>query len=166
MSACKDVSARRKPTAGYLSRTLNSFLFLSSTTISRDFFFKLSKISDEKKIKTFAVYGLLISGIVSVLLAYFIPSVIDIWYTIGSICIPGILLPVVSSYYQILKINEKLLLFEIITSVTAGFSWFFIRDYFTDSFIFNIEPMIAGLAFSILIHAAGLMLKPVALKQR
>ncbi len=146
--------------------TLNSFLFLSSTTISRDFFFKLSKIPDEKKIKTFAVYGLLISGIVSVLLAYFIPSVIEIWYTIGSICIPGILLPVVSSYYQILKINEKLLFFEIITSVTAGFSWFFIRDYFTDSFIFNIEPMIAGLAFSILIHAAGLMLKPVALKQR
>ena len=85
--------------------TLNSFLFLSATTISRDFLFKLSKKPDEKKLKVFAMYGLLISGAISVLLAYFIPSVIEIWYTIGSICIPGIILPVISSYYSKLKIE-------------------------------------------------------------
>ena len=83
--------------------TLNSFLFLSATTISRDFIFKLSKNSNEKKLKLFAIYGLIISGIISVFMAYFIPSVIEIWYTIGSIFIPGIILPVISSYYQNLK---------------------------------------------------------------
>ena len=146
--------------------TLNSFLFLSATTISRDFLFKLSKKPDERRLKTFAIYGLIISGIVSVLLAYFIPSVIEIWYTIGSICIPGIILPVVSSYYTKLKIDDKLILLEMILSVFAGLIWFFVRDDFINSFLAEIEPMLVGLTFSIIIHATGLLLKSIALKKR
>jgi SSS family solute:Na+ symporter len=146
--------------------TLNSFLFLSATTISRDFFFKLSQKPEEQKLKSFTIYGLIISGILSVVLAYFIPSVIEIWYTIGSICIPGIILPVVSSYYTKLKINEKLTLIGMVTSVSAGFIWFLIRNNFANTFISEIEPMIVGLSFSILFHSIGLLLKLVPLDQR
>ena len=105
------------------------------------------------------IFGLIISGALSVLLAYFIPSVIEIWYTIGSICIPGIILPVVSAYYTNLKINSKLLSVEMIVSVTMGFLWFFIRSDFQESYLFDIEPMIVGLLFSLLIHTAGLIHK-------
>ena len=145
--------------------TLNSFLFLSATTISRDFLFKLCKKSDEKKLKTFAIYGLMLSGVMSVLLAYFIPSVIEIWYTIGSICIPGIILPVVSSYYIKLKIDDKLVLSEMMISVLAGLIWFFVRDDFTNSFLAEIEPMLVGLTFSIITHATGLLPKFITLKK-
>jgi len=138
--------------------TLNSFLFLSATTISRDFLFKLSQKPDDKKLKTFAVYGLIISGIVSVLLAYLIPSVIEIWYTIGSICIPGIILPVVSSYYTKLKIDNKLVLLEMIISVMAGLIWFFVRQAFKEVFLLqDLEPMLVGLGLSVLIHTYGLL---------
>jgi len=146
--------------------TLNSFLFLSATTISRDFLFKLSKKPDEKKLKGFAMYGLLISGAVSVLLAYFIPSVIEIWYTIGSICIPGIILPVISSYYSKLKIGSRLILLEMIVSVLAALIWFFVRDNFTNSDLTEIEPMLVGLTFSIIIHGTGLLLKSITLIKR
>lgn len=146
--------------------TLNSFLFLSATTVSRDFIFKLSKRNEERKLKTFAIYGLVISGILSVALAYFIPSVIEIWYTIGSICIPGIILPVVSSYYIKLKINEGLILIEMVTSILAGFGWFLFRNNFANTFVSEIEPMIVGLSFSISIHSVGLMLKLVPFEQR
>jgi SSS family solute:Na+ symporter len=138
--------------------TLNSFLFLSATTISRDFLFKLSKKPDEKKLKVFAMYGLIISGTVSVLLAYYIPSVIEIWYTIGSICIPGIILPVVSSYYTKLKIDNKLVLLEMIISVMAGLIWFFVRQTFKEVFLLqDLEPMLVGLGLSVLIHTYGLL---------
>ena len=109
---------------------------------------------------------MIISGILSVLLAYLIPSVIEIWYTIGSICIPGIILPVVSSYYTKLKIDAKLILLEMIVSVTAGLIWFFIRDYLANSYLIEIEPMLVGLAASIMIHAIGLLLKFISLPQR
>ena len=121
--------------------------------------------SDEKKLKTFAIYGLMLSGVMSVLLAYFIPSVIEIWYTIGSICIPGIILPVVSSYYIKLKIDDKLALSEMMISVLAGLIWFFVRDDFTNSFLAEIEPMLVGLTFSIITHATGLLPKFITLKK-
>lgn len=146
--------------------TLNSFLFLSATTISRDFIFKLTNKPDEKKLKTFAVYGLLISGLMSVLLAYFIPSVLEIWYTIGSICIPGIILPLVSSYYVKLKISEKVVLFEMILSVLAGLCWILVRNDFRDTILFEIEPMVLGVSVSIIIHTLGLMLKSFTLNNR
>ncbi len=137
--------------------TLNSFLFLSATTISRDFIFRISKSKDENKLKIFTVYGLVIGGILSILLAYYIPSVIEIWYTIGSFCIPGIILPVISSYYPAIKINRKILFVEIISAVILSVSWYFIRDNFINvKIIGEIEPMLVGLTGAALIHFYGL----------
>ena len=138
--------------------TLNSFLFLSATTISRDFIFKISKYGNEKKLKIYTIYGLVISGILSILLAYYIPSVIEIWYTVGSLCIPGIILPVISAYYTKIKIENKILLFEIIAAVSLSVLWYFIRDNFADVKIINeIEPMLVGLFTASIIHLYGLM---------
>ncbi|HEX9741047.1 MAG TPA: sodium:solute symporter family protein, partial [Ignavibacteriaceae bacterium] len=81
--------------------TTNSFLFLSATTIGRDFIFRLSWDAKENRLKSYTVIGLAVSGLFAVVLAYTIPSVIEIWYTIGSLCIPSIILPVISSYYSV-----------------------------------------------------------------
>jgi len=138
--------------------TFNSFLFLSGTTIGRDFIFKMNKVRDESKLKTYTITGLLISGGVAIILAYFIPSVIEIWYTIGSFCIPGIILPVISSYYAKFKIENNLLLIEMITALVASIIWFFVRDFFWQGSIFyQVEPMLVGLTFSLLIHLYGLL---------
>ncbi len=138
--------------------TLNSFYFLSGTTIGRDFIFKLKKVKDENKLKYFTVYGLIISGILSVILAYYIPSVIQIWYIVGSICIPGMILPVISSYYLKIKINQKILFAEMISASAASLAWYFIRNEFlTNKILSEIEPMLAGLFVAILIHSAGVV---------
>ena len=42
--------------------TFNSFLFLSATTIGRDFIFRLNKNQNENKLKNYTMYGLIISG--------------------------------------------------------------------------------------------------------
>ncbi len=139
--------------------TLNSFLFLSATTISRDFFYKFSMNPNEKRLKAFTIYGLVISGIISIALAYFIPSVIEIWYTIGSICIPGIILPIISSYYTKLSINNKLIFFEMMGAVLTGFAWFLVRNHFSNPSLLTIEPMIVGLGTSLTIHVYGLFRK-------
>ena len=141
--------------------TLNSFLFLSATTIGRDFIFKISKNKDEGKLKIYTIYGLVIGGILSIIVAYYIPSVIKIWYTVGSFCIPGIILPVVSSYYPSFKIDKKILLIEIISAVVLSISWYFIRDYFMIvKIIGEIEPMLVGLTGAAVIHAYGLLKRP------
>jgi len=137
--------------------TLNSFLFLSATTIGRDFIFRIKKFNKEEKLKSYTVYGLLISGSVSVILAWAIPSVIEIWYTIGSLCIPGIILTVVSSYYDKLKINDQIMLIEMILAVSVSIIWYFLRKEFGGSILYEIEPMLAGLFTAVLIHCIGLI---------
>ncbi|MEO8399291.1 MAG: sodium:solute symporter family protein [Ignavibacteriaceae bacterium] len=137
--------------------TFNSFLFLSATTIGRDFIFRLSKNQNESNLKTYTIIGLIISGIVSIILAYLIPSVIEIWYTIGSFCIPGIILAVVSSYYLKLKISNKIMFVEMISAIALSIIWYFLRQkFFTGSFLYEIEPMLVGLLSAVSIHLLGL----------
>lgn len=142
-----------------------SFLFLSGTTIGRDFIYRgvvplLRTKPDESKLKTYTVVGLIISGIIAILLAYFIPSVIQIWYTIGSLFIPGIIFPVVSAYYSILRIDKKIILLEMITAIVVSTGWYFLRNEFSSIPVINeVEPMLVGLAFSLGIHVFGIFLK-------
>ena len=138
--------------------TLNSFLFLSGTTIGRDFIFRLSKHSSESKLKEYTIYGLIASGIIAAVLAFFIPSVIEIWYTIGSICIPGMIIPVISAYYTKIKIDKKILLIEMILAVLCSLIWHLIRNNFSDiTVIKEIEPMLVGLGVSVVIHFYGVI---------
>jgi SSS family solute:Na+ symporter len=139
--------------------TLNSFLFLSAATIGRDFIFRIKKFNIEEKLKSYTVYGLLVSAFISVILAWAIPSVIEIWYTIGSLCIPGIIITVVSSYYSKIKINDKIMLVEMISAVLISIAWYFLRDEFAGTILLEVEPMLAGLLTAALIHCYGMLIK-------
>ena len=136
-----------------------SFLFLSGTTISRDFIYRIKKDVNELNLKRYTIIGLIISGSVAILLAYFIPSVIEIWYTIGSLFIPGIILPVISAYYPKIRIGTKFILIEMISAVAASTTWFFIRDLFLATPVINeVEPMLVGMAATIIIHISRLLI--------
>ncbi len=137
--------------------TLNSFLFLSASTIGRDFIFRIKKDSKEERIKSYTIIGIVISGFISILIAYSIPSVVEIWYTIGSLFIPGIILPVVSAYYPKLRISPKLIIAEIVFAITSGMIWFNFRKLLS-GVLAEIEPMIIGLFVALLIHFIGLII--------
>jgi SSS family solute:Na+ symporter len=150
-----------------------SFLFLSGTTIGRDFVYhgvvrlkrtkpdlsrRSTTMPDESKLKNYTIIGLLISGVIAILLAYFIPSVIEIWYTIGSLFIPGIILTVVSAYYPKLRVSNKLILIEMITAFITSTVWYFVRSEFLNIAVLSeVEPMLVGLLFSVGIHLIGLL---------
>ena len=137
-----------------------SFLFLSGTTIGRDFIFRINSIHDEVKLKSYTIIGLIISGLLAVFLAYLIPSVIEIWYTIGSLFIPAIILPVISAYYPKFRISKKLIFIEMLFAFIISTLWYFVRNYFTTIPILNeIEPMIMGILAAFLIHLFSLAIK-------
>ena len=137
--------------------TLNSFLFLSATTFGRDFVFKLKRNSGEAALVKYTKYGLILTVLISIPLAYYVQSIIQLWYIIGSILIPGIILLILGAYYPEFKISEKYAVLELISGVFISFAWFFIREQIPEeSGLKFIEPMIAGLAGALIIHLAGL----------
>ncbi|MCP5062086.1 MAG: sodium:solute symporter family protein [Ignavibacteriae bacterium] len=157
--------------------TLNSFMFLSATTFSRDFVIKFLSngaggqkqlgVSPYKELFHFATdeknstifytrVGIVFTAVISLFIAYSFESIVEMWYTIGSICIPGLILLVVSSYYHQLKISSKIALYEITIGVFASITWILVRENFTHIEVLSqIEPMIVGLTLALLVHIFG-----------
>lgn len=141
--------------------TSNSFLFISGTTFGKDLVSKFYGNSNlaEKKLIQYVKLGIIISGVISIILSYSIQSVIDLWYLIGSFCIPGIILLIFGAYYEKFRIDNKFALIEIILGSFTSVVWHFIRGNFGSNLVQMIEPMIIGLLFAGLIHLVGLLKK-------
>jgi len=125
--------------------TANSFLFLSASTIGKDFFFLFSKEKKDESIKKYTNIGLLITAVFSITLAYFVSSVIEIWYILGSICIPGLLVLIFVSYSEKLQYMKREIVLLSVFSVITSAAWFIIRPFFQNEVLSMIEPMIAGI---------------------
>ena len=136
--------------------TLNSFMFLSATTFGRDFASKLKTNLNDLQLSRYTRTGLFITSVISILLAYCFESVVEIWYTIGSICIPGIILLIVSAYYSKLKVGETTAIIEVIAATSASAIWLVIRSSMNEANeLYVIEPMIAGMITAIIVHLSG-----------
>jgi SSS family solute:Na+ symporter len=94
--------------------------------------------------------------LVSIFIAYQFTSVVKIWYTIGSIVIPGIIILVISAYYEQFRISNKIALMEGVASVLSSLVWLFVKDNFS---LTEVEPMIVGMTVAILIHLFGMYKK-------
>ena len=63
------------------------------------------------------------------------------------------ILPVVSAYYPKLRVSNKIILIEMIASVLSSIAWYFVRNNFSNiSFVNEIEPMLVGLFFAVIVH--------------
>lgn len=146
--------------------TLNSFVFLSATTVGYDIIYKLKKVKDETKIIHYTRIGIVVSTLLGIILAYFFNSVIEIWFTVGSICIPGLILLVVGAYYKKFQIPGRWAVAEIILSSSAALLWFILRSNFSNTFLTDIEPMIVGLGVAIVIHFIGIFNRQTSNERR
>src|SRR5690625_7747131 len=68
--------------------TLDSYLFISGQTLGRDY---LVNYFPDVPPNRLTRISFLISALIGILLILLYPSVIDLWYIIGSVFIPGLL---------------------------------------------------------------------------
>ncbi|MFQ6617150.1 MAG: sodium:solute symporter [Fidelibacterota bacterium] len=138
--------------------TVDSLSFLSAVTIGRDFMWRILG-GDESKVNLYTKFGLILSGIISIAIAFLIPSVVKIWYTIGTIFIPGLIFPLVSSYFPPLKINSKFILATGISGWLTSFLWILIGQInkvnYSPQYPMNIEPMYPGLIIALIVYLTG-----------
>lgn len=137
--------------------TANSFIFLSGTTIGNDFLSTLNKFRNWE-IKKLSGIGMILTGITAFIFAYFIPSVVQIWYLIGSVCIPGLIFLVIGAYYEKFRISGKFAFIEILAGVGGSLLGIILQKLGLLSSILNdIEPMIIGISFALVVHLIGMV---------
>jgi SSS family solute:Na+ symporter len=157
--------------------TLNTLAFVSGTTLGRDLVARLRRRggfaaggggtgpidgqtgTENPAEKRWVQAGLLVSALVAAVLALSIPSVVKLWYTIGTVIVPGLLIPLVSTYFPSLRVRARagfsIMLGGWLTSsvwLLAGWT----RELgVSENYPFGIEPMYPGLAVSLLLWLRG-----------
>jgi SSS family solute:Na+ symporter len=135
--------------------TLNSYTLISATTLGKDLYARFKSESDDDIIKKYIRISMIITTIFSIVIALLIPSVIDIWYSIGSAMVPGLLIPVVFSYFSKFKLSANktffIMLSGCITSTTCMIIGNILSTNGIANYPFGIEPMYVGLILTILL---------------
>jgi SSS family solute:Na+ symporter len=132
--------------------TLDSFLFLAGQTLGRDFSRKPGPTIIRK-----TQIGIGVAALLGLILVWVFPSVIELWYVIGSVVIPGLLIPVVGVYYRFFRVSHALAPWMLSVPVAVSLVWMLGGLGTTDSYgyaWFGIEPFYPGMVASIGLFAA------------
>ena len=132
--------------------TIDSFSFVSAISIGRDTLYRLigrKKNQSEKWIK----YSLLFVGTISLLIIFFERSIIEIWFDIGSLTIPSLLIPILAFRFIKRPMNSIIVLIGMITAaVITGLGIVFETEYeiLLDGIIFLQHPIYLGVLINLL----------------
>ena len=137
--------------------SLHSYIFISSTTFGKDIVSKLrNEVTEDYK---YSKIGMAVSGFFALTLAYFIPSVVDLWYTVGTMIIPALLISVITSYFDKLQVHSKYIFAAMITSFSVSLICFIIGSLNKVNgaavYPLSLEPMYPGLFAGLLIYFIG-----------
>jgi solute:Na+ symporter, SSS family len=126
--------------------TLDSYLFISGQTLGRDY---LAKYFPKKNPNLLTRISILISAVLGILLIIIYPSVIDLWYVIGSVFIPGLLVPVLGIYLKAFTLKPNFVFYSIIGCTAVSFIWLTLGTIFTPDdggyAYLGVEPFYPGL---------------------
>lgn len=134
--------------------TLDSYLFLAGQTLGRDFLSNWFPRTDTISLTRISIG---IAAVVGVVLVWLLPSVIELWYVVGSVLIPGLLFPVLGVYFVRFRVPENRILYQIVLPVGISLMWLLLGAFFagTDGGYawLGIEPFYPGLVVALLIVA-------------
>ncbi|MBP1647497.1 MAG: Na+/proline symporter [Bacteroidetes bacterium] len=139
--------------------SLNTLALISATTLGRDIVWRIGKERARPYQKRLTQWGLVVTAVLSLGLALLIPSVIKLWYTIGTVIIPGLLVPLVTSYFEKWKAPPRYAFASMLLGWLTSTIWLLIgwRQQLgvSEFYPFGIEPMYPGLAVSVAVWWAG-----------
>ncbi len=125
--------------------TLDSISLLSATTFGRDL---LWRIQPNSEVNRNTRLGFVITLAISALVILLIPSVISIWYTLGTLFIPGLLVPIICNFTT-QKYRPSVMFIGMVLSFGATLIWFIIGIINGSSsapvYFRNIQPFFIGL---------------------
>lgn len=134
--------------------TLDTELFVSGVSLGPDilgrapWFRRLSE-------PVITRIGMALVLLVSVTLAVVVPSVVDLYYLIGTLAVPGLLLPVLSAAGVVARIPPGLMRLHLAVVPLVSALWYLSGRYLTDV-LPAIEPFYPGCLASMTIWLAGM----------
>ena len=123
--------------------TVDSFSFLSAVTIGRDGLFRWTR--RDKLLTRYTRIGWVVTLVTATALAWSMRSVIELWYTIGSIGLPGLLLPVLWSFTPLRQRSARSALACMLGGSLTALGWMVAGMLSDGAYPLGWEPIYPGL---------------------
>lgn len=136
--------------------TLDSTTLVTAQTIGYDLLARMRRFTNRNPVSLTQI-GMGISLGVAFCLAILLPSVVNLWYAIGTIVLPGLLIPVITSLYHDLSINSGLLKLSMLIGPGISLLWFFWGKVDTWNYYLGLEPFYPGMLISLIIWSLGMV---------
>jgi SSS family solute:Na+ symporter len=140
--------------------SLSSLTLISAITVGKDIVGRIMPGGGSPSlINRWTKIGLVLSAFFSIVLALLVPSVVNLWYTIGSCIIPGLLIPILAGYFDPLKIDARFAFIAMATGwIVSTTSFLHGKLSAVDgvpAYWLGIEPMYPGLLAALAIWGVG-----------
>ena len=135
--------------------TIDSLGLISAITFGRDILWRIQSPTSTDKLKwnnestMFVRKGLIITAFIALILAFSIPSVVKLWYGLGSILVPGLVLPFLISFKNN-RPKENILLM-MVSPVLVSIFWILLGKLL-NGYPFGLEPFYPGILTSVLVY--------------
>ena len=141
--------------------SLNTLAFVSATTFGRDLVWRVRRETDEGRIVRYTQAGLVVTSVLSIVLALAVPSVVKLWYAIGTVLIPGLLIPLVTSYFDRWRVGAGYAFASMLLGWGVSLLWLLFgwtqRLGDASEYPLGLEPMYPGLIVSLGVWASGII---------
>ncbi|MBN2355906.1 sodium:solute symporter family protein [candidate division KSB1 bacterium] len=143
--------------------TLSSLTFIAGTTVGNDLVGRWLKETHrpgyDEVVKKWSQIGILAASVLAAGIALGIPSVVKIWYAIGTAVIPGLLLPLLLSYSRKWRMSGARAFICMLAAWLTSLIWLIAGQWRGGHYWFGIEPMYPGLGVSLILAITGIRRK-------
>jgi SSS family solute:Na+ symporter len=134
--------------------TVDGYTFIGGVNFGRDLLWRWRGERDESRVNREVQLGFLITAALALTLALFFRSAVDLWHDVGSVGVPAMLVPLLSSYSERWRMSGRAATIAMIAGGGMSLGWL-LTKYVTPSgnYPLSIEPIYTGLVLSALIWA-------------
>ena len=131
--------------------TIDSLSLVSAITFGRDILWRVEANSSALRPISYMKKGLIIISFFSLVISYLLPSVVALFYTLGSLLIPGLILPFLYSLKQDVRLMNKNITIWMILPIVISAVWFILSKLMNQPLL-RLEPFYPGMATSFLYY--------------
>lgn len=144
-------------TSASLFAALQGTSLVSAVSLGKDLLGRLAP-ADEPTQQRRVQAALVATGLLAFALARLVPSVVDLWYAVGSAVIPGLLLPMLGVYVPRLRVSPRWAAAAAVSGFACSLAWVAAARRLGAA-PGGLEPPFPGLILSCLLWSAGLLLR-------
>jgi len=131
--------------------TIDSLSLISSITFGRDILWRIDRNNSNLSPISYMKKGLIIISFFALIISYLLPSVVALFYTLGSVLIPGLILPFLYSLGQKQLLSANSIVWWMMFPIFVSATWLALSKL-TGQLPLGLEPFYPGMAISFLFY--------------